>query len=148
MTERTDEILDQAYTNLPDWEVASTLNEQTIQVDGDSSLLKVQNALAGIGAWGQIEDDSIHDTERNKRIFLLNVLCLFRAPSAESIGWGDDPSYPVIISNMLDGLIAYGYIDSNFKTFVMSQRYINIPKWNPPITAREVGIARGANPGV
>jgi hypothetical protein len=143
MSTRTDAISGFS-SSVPDWEVADILNAETIQVDGDSSLLRVQNALAGIGAWGQIEDDSINDLDRNKRVFLLNVLCLFRAPSASSIGWGDDPSYPIIISNMLDGLIAYGYIDSDFKAFVMSQRYISIPKWSPPFTSREIGIYRGA----
>jgi hypothetical protein len=148
MSERTDAILRPEHSGLPDWQVSDILNAETIQVDGDSSLLRVQNALAGMGAWGQIEDDSINDSDRNKRVFLLNVLCLFRAPSAESIGWGDDPSYPTIISDMLDGLIVYGYVDINFKNFVMSQRYVSKPKWDPPFTAREVGLVRGFNPGV
>lgn len=143
MSDRTDAILQEKYSNVPDWEVADSLNLETINVDGDSPLIVIQNALVMANAWGYMEDDSVNSPDRDKRAFLLKTLCLFRAPSAESLGWGDNPLYPPTIAAILDGLIGYGYIDNTFKEFVMSQRYVKIPKWNPPFTAREVGLTRG-----
>ena len=156
MTSRTDAILNPAFALLADWQVTQTLNAQTKQVDGDSPILAISNALwfsghdahaaippAG-GPWGKIIDDSVHHADAVRRQFLLDCLYLFEAKGAETVGWGDNPAYPIGIEASLDGLISYGYINSDLKTYIMSQRYVTVPVWDPLFTDEEVGTVRKA----
>ena len=144
MTARTDAILAQEFSGLPDWQVADTLNAETVQVDGDSPIVVVQNFLLMTGQWGRMKDDAAKSTDATNRIFCQNALCLFEDPKIDSLGWGDNPAYPAAIAAILDGMIAYGYLDAAGKTFVMNQRYVPAPKWVPKITYHEVGEVRKA----
>ncbi len=142
MTARTDAILAQEFAALADGQVADALNAQTVQVDGDSPILTISNARVVTQAWGRITDDIETHADKTRREFLRNAMYLFDAKGADTIGWGDSPEYPPAIAAILDGLIAYGYIDADFKTFVMAQRYVTVPVWDPPITHLEVAKAR------
>jgi hypothetical protein len=86
----------------------------------------------------------VHHADAARRQFLLDCLYLFEAKGAETVGWGDNPAYPIGIEASLDGLISYGYINSDLKTYIMSQRYVTVPVWDPLFTDEEVGTVRKA----
>jgi hypothetical protein len=128
---------------LNDAEAAQALSDITLSALGDSPILAVSNALAVSGAWGKIKDDVANHSDKPRREFLQKVLYLFEAGKIDTLGWGDDPQYPGAIESTLDGLILYQYINADFKAFVMSQRFIQVKKYNPGVHHLEVAKARG-----
>jgi hypothetical protein len=144
MTTRQEAVLALATSNsVQDSYIADALNAQTETVDGDSPILTISNALVVANVWGKLQDDVHNHADKTRREFLHNVLYLFEAKGASTLGWGDSPQYPLTIEASLDGLITYGYIDANFKAFVMNQRYVTRQKWDPPFTHIEVAAIRG-----
>jgi hypothetical protein len=126
-----------------DADAAKSLSDITLSVLGDSPILAVSNALAVLGAWGKIKDDVANHSDKPRREFLQKVLYLFETGNIDTLGWGDDPTYPTVIEETLDGLISYGYVNADFKAFVMAQRFVQVPKYNPPVHHSEVAAARG-----
>ncbi len=160
MTARTDRILALIATGLQDGQIAETMAAETMTIDGDSPILAISNMLwasgdsahraaaPGGGPWGRIIDDAAHyddpanpEASVKRRTFLLDCVYIFEAKGADTIGWGDDPMYPIAIEAMLDGLIQYGYIDAAIKSAIMAQRYQTVPKWEM-ISHLEVATVR------
>jgi hypothetical protein len=145
------------YNGQADWQVRESLNAETVQVDGDSPILAISNGLWFMGhakhqedppdggPWGRIADDALYHADPKRRRFLQDCVYLFDAKGATTIGWGDNPGYPDAIEKALDGLITYGYFDATFKTFVMSKRFVDAPKWSPLFSDGEVGQIRKEN---
>jgi hypothetical protein len=128
---------------LNDADAARALSDITLSVLGDSPILAVSNALAVSGAWGKIKDDVANHADKSRREFLQKVLYLFEAGKIDTLGWGDDPQYPGAIESVLDDLVLHQYVNADFKTFVMSQRFIQVKKYNPGVHHTEVAKARG-----
>jgi hypothetical protein len=145
------------YNGQADWQVRESLNAETVQVDGDSPVLAISNGLWYLGhekrqenppdggPWGRIMDDALYHTDPKRRRFLQDCVYLFDAKGATTIGWGDNPGYPIAIEVALDGLVSYGYFTNDFKTYIMSQRYVDVPKWSTAFTDAEVGNIRLEN---
>jgi hypothetical protein len=153
-------VMAEKYSNVivwPDWRVREEINLETVQVDGDSPILAITNGLWYLGRekrkesppdggpLGAILDDALHHPDPKQRRFLRDCSYLFDMNGASTIGWGDNPGYPMSIEESLDGLVFYQYFTNDFKNYVMSQQYVDVPKWNPLFTDAEVGTIRLEN---
>ncbi len=109
---------------------------------GDAHIIDIQNVLLISGEWGAIKIASRGSDAT--ALLCLNTLALFESPDADSIGFGDSESVLPAITAMLAGLVSLGLISHATKDAILAMSLRPTKKYNPEVTSREVGIARGS----
>lgn len=141
MSRATDIAADLATrTALPDWQAAEELNALTVSATVDVPTKAIRRYLSMQGKIGGIE---IAARGSDSLAAVCQTVIRVLEPGAFDDLDYDDAAVVAKIGAMCDALVSGGLITSDEKAAIMGMGSGQVPKYQPPVTAREVGLARG-----
>jgi hypothetical protein len=127
-------------TALPDWQAADELSALTVAATVDVPTKAIRRYLSLQGKIGGIEI-AARGTDALAAVCQTVVRVL--EPGAFDDLDFDDSAVLGKLSDMCDVLVSGGLISSGDKNAILALGNGQAPKYQPPVTAREVGLARG-----
>lgn len=142
----------------PDWQVADQLNTPDASTNGskavDASVGDARAILMTSGAWGKvvlIAEGALNPLADAQQALALRALCITVRDAHKNLTTFKmtDPATAAAVKGMVDSLLTAGLITQDTHDALLAlgevpSSWADVNNASVPVTARDVGLARGA----